>query len=195
VIAQQLPPLLSWIFGGGRISRVERVVAYYAGDFPEGDREYVAVMRQLAEHPAAARVAAGLEAVPFNCFGFGLFPPGRVGDPDSPCLSLWYDDPYPLYWVQLRRRWDRDILTCNQPAGPEEAWATATEVVPRLWEEAVRFPDSGTRVPIEWLEQISPITSFADEAGQQGTPKQPLPQTPPHDSLLRWFRSLVRRCC
>jgi len=46
-------------------------------------------MRLLVEHPAAALVAAGLEAVPFNCLGFGLFPPGRVGDPDSPCLSLW----------------------------------------------------------------------------------------------------------
>src|SRR5207245_3276456 len=67
-------------------------------------------MRLLVEHPAAALVAAGLEAVPFNCLGFGLFPPGRVGDPDSPCLSLWYDDPHPLYWVQVRRRWDRDIL-------------------------------------------------------------------------------------
>ena len=47
-----------------------------------------------------------------------LVPPGRVGDPDSPCLSLWYDDPHPLYWVQVRWRWDRDILTCDQPSSP-----------------------------------------------------------------------------
>src|SRR2546423_1719515 len=86
----------------------------YLDDFPEPWREYVATMRLLVEHPAAEAVAAGLDAVPFNCFGFGLFPPGRVGDPESPCLSLWYDDPHPLYWVHLRRRWDRDILTCDQ---------------------------------------------------------------------------------
>jgi hypothetical protein len=148
-------------FGQRRASRMERVVAFYAGDFPEHEREYVAVMRLLAEHPAAAKVAAGLEAVPFNCFGFGLFPPGRVGDPESPCLSLWYDDPHPLYWVQVRRRWDRDILTCDQPASPEEAWAAAAVGVPRLLAEAERSPDSGTRVPAEWLGQISPITNFA----------------------------------
>jgi hypothetical protein len=52
---------------------VERVVAYYAGDFPEDEQEYAAVMRLLVGHPAAALVAAGLEAVPFNCLGFGLF--------------------------------------------------------------------------------------------------------------------------
>ena len=95
-------------------------------------------MRLLAEHPAADRVAAGLEAVPFNCFGFGLFPPGRVGDPDSPCLSLWYDDPHPLYWVQVRRKWDRDILTCEQPFSPEEAWAAAAAGVPLLLAQAAR---------------------------------------------------------
>ena len=97
-------------------SWVKQVVDFYAGEFPEREREYVAVMRLLAEHPASERVVGGLEAVPFNCFGFGLFPPGRAGDPDSPCLSLWYDDPHPLFWVQLRRRVDRDILTCDQPA-------------------------------------------------------------------------------
>ena len=140
---------------------MERVRAYYAGEFPEGEREYVAVMRLLADYPAADVVAAGLEAVPFNCFGFGLFPPGRVGDPESPCLSLWYDDPHPLYWVQLRQRWDRDILTCDQPASPEDAWAAAAEAVPRLLAEAARSPDSGARVPAEWLGQISPITNFA----------------------------------
>lgn len=138
---------------------MERVRAYYAGDFPAGKREYVAVIRLLAEHPAAAGVAAGLEAVPFNCFGFGLFPPGRVGDPDSPCLSLWYDDPHPLYWVQVCRKWDRDILTCDLAASPEEAWAAAAGSLPLLLEEAARSSDSGTRVPAEWLEQISPITN------------------------------------
>jgi hypothetical protein len=45
------------------------------------------VLRLLAEHLAAAKVAARLEAVPFNCFGFGLFPPGRVGEPESPRRS------------------------------------------------------------------------------------------------------------
>lgn len=140
---------------------MKRVVDYYAGDFPDREREFVAVLRLLVEHPAAARVAAGLEAVPFNCFGFGLFPPGRVGDPDTPCLSLWYDDPHPLYFVQVRRHWDRDILTCDQPFSPEEAWAAAALGVPLLLAEAARIPYSGTRVPAEWLTQISPITNFA----------------------------------
>jgi len=101
-----------------RVWRVERVVAYYAGEFPEDKRAYAAVMRRLAEYPAATEVTAGLEAVPFNCFGFGLFPAGRVGDPDTPCLSLWYDDPHPIYCVQVRRRWDRDILTCDDTFSP-----------------------------------------------------------------------------
>lgn len=140
---------------------MERVVAFYAGDLPADQREYAAVMRLLVEHPAAASVSAGLEAVPFNCFGFGFFPPGRVGDPDSPCLSLWCDDPHPLYWVQLRRRWDRDILTCVQPASPAEAWTAAARAVPLLLAEAAQVPDSGTRIPVEWLGQISPITNFA----------------------------------
>jgi hypothetical protein len=158
---------------------VERIVAYYAGDFPEEEREYVAVMRLLVEHPAAAGVAVGLEAVPFNCYGFGLFPPGRVGDPDSPCLSLWYDDPNPLYWVQVRRRWDRDILTCDQPFSPEEAWASAAAALPLLHAEAARSPDSGARVPTEWLGQISPITNFADRPGR---------------SFFGRLRSQMRRC-
>jgi len=144
-----------------RVWRVERVVAYYAGEFPEDKRAYAAVMRRLAEYPAATEVTAGLEAVPFNCFGFGLFPAGRVGDPDTPCLSLWYDDPHPIYCVQFRRRWDRDILTCDDTFSPAEAWAAAMERVPLLFAEAGRSPDSGTRVPPEWLGLISPITHFA----------------------------------
>jgi hypothetical protein len=174
---------------------VERVKGYYAGEFPEQVRECAKVMRLLVEHPAAADVAAGLEAVPFNCFGFGLFPPGRAGDPESPCLSLWYDDPHPLYWVQLRRRWDRDILTCEQPASPAEAWAAAAAAIPRLLAEAGRSPDSGTRVPAECLGRISPITNSFDEPGQQDTPNPRLRQRAPHDSLLGWLRSLVRRHC
>lgn len=78
---------------------MERVIAFYAGDFPERDRACVAWMRLLAEHPAAARVAEGLEVVPFDCYGFGLFPAGRGDDTASPCLTLWFDDPYPLYYV------------------------------------------------------------------------------------------------
>jgi hypothetical protein len=174
---------------------VERVKDYYASEFPEQVREYAAVMRLLVEHPAAEDVVAGLEAVPFNCFGFGLFPPGRAGDTESPCLSLWYDDPHPLYWVQLRRRWDRDILTCDQPAGPAEAWAAAAEAIPRLLAQAGRSPDSGIRLPAESLGRISPITNFVEEPGQQGTPNHPPWQTLSHDSLLGWFRSLVRRRC
>ena len=53
---------------------MERVLAYYAGDFPEDEQEYVAVMRLLVEHPAAALVAAELEAVPLvvtYCHGLG----------------------------------------------------------------------------------------------------------------------------
>jgi hypothetical protein len=142
---------------------VEQVRAYYSGEFPEGERDYIATMRLLVEHPAADAVAAGLEAVPFNCFGFGLFPPGRVGDPDSPCLSLWYDDPHPLYFVQVRRRWDRDILTCDQPSSAEEAWVAAAPGVPLLLAEAARSPDSGARMPVEWLRQISPITNFVSQ--------------------------------
>lgn len=128
---------------------MERVATFYAGDFPEEEREYVVCMRLLAEHPVAAKVAAGLEAVPFNCFGFGLFPPGRAEDPNSPCLSLWYDDSHPLYWVQLRRCVDRDILSCELAASPEEAWSAAAEVVPLLLAEAERIPASGTQVTSE----------------------------------------------
>jgi hypothetical protein len=111
-------------------------------------------MRLLAEHPDASWVAAGLEAVPFNSYGFGLFPLGRAGHPDSPCLSLWFDDPHPLYWVQVRHRWDRDILTCDQPGSPEEAWAAAAAALPRLLAEAAMSPDRGVRVPAEWLAQL-----------------------------------------
>jgi hypothetical protein len=118
-------------------------------------------MRLLVEHPDAARVATGLEAMPFNCCGFGLFPPRRAGDPDSPCLTLWYDDPHPMYWVQLRRRVDRDILTCDQPTGPEEAWAAVAEAVPRLLAEAERSPAGRAQMGSEWLAQLSPITNFA----------------------------------
>jgi hypothetical protein len=142
---------------------VELVRVYYAGEFPAREREYVAVMRMLAEHAAAADVGGGLEAVPFNCLGFGLFPPGRAADPESPCLCLWCDDPSPLYWLQLRRRWNRDILTCDQLASPEEVWASAAEAVPRLLAEAEQSPASGTRVPLEWLRQISPITNFVNK--------------------------------
>ena len=141
--------------------RVERVLAFYSGNFPEREQEFVAIMRLLAEHPAATDVVAGLEAVPFNCYGFGLFPPNRGSDPDSPCLSLWYDDPHPLYWVQVRQRVDADILTCDQPASPEEAWVAAAEAVPRLLAAAERSPDYGRRVSREWLGQLSPITNFA----------------------------------
>lgn len=139
---------------------MECVVAFYRGEFPERERGYVTVMRLLTEHSAAATVAAGLEAVPFNCFGFGLFPPGRVGDPNSPCVSLWYDDPHPIYWVQIRRQWDRDILVCDQHFSPEEAWAAVADFIPLLHAEASRSPDSGTRVSSELLGQISPITNF-----------------------------------
>jgi hypothetical protein len=150
-------------FGGdGRVA-MERVVAFYAGNFSEQHIEYVAVMRPLVEHPAAARVAAGLEAMPFNSLGFGLFLPGRAGDPESPCLTLWYDDPYPLYFVQLRRMADRDILMIDQPPSPDEAWAAAAEMVPRLLEEAERSPDRGTREPAEWFGHLSPITNFAED--------------------------------
>jgi hypothetical protein len=39
---------------------------YYLGEFPENDWWYAAIMRRLANHPAANKVAAGLEAVSFN---------------------------------------------------------------------------------------------------------------------------------
>jgi hypothetical protein len=100
--------------------------------------------------------------MPFNAIGFGLFPPGRAGDPDSPCLTLWYDDPYPLYFVQLRRTAGRDILMIDQPASPEEAWEAAAEMVPRLLEEAERSPDRGTREPAEGFGQLNPFANFAD---------------------------------
>ena len=142
---------------------MERVVAFYARDFPEHEREYVAAMRLLAEHPAGAKVAAGLEAVPFNRFGFGLFPPGRVGDPESPCLSPWYDDPHPLYWVQVRRRWDRDILICDQPASPEEAWAAAAER---------RLVGRSRRAANEAEAHRSPGRSPSDCVGSKDSPEQ-----------------------
>jgi hypothetical protein len=67
--------------------------------------------------------------------------------------------------VQLRRRVDRDVLTCDQPASPEEAWAAAAEAVPRLLAEAERWPAVGLRVPPEWLAELTPITNFAAAPG------------------------------
>ena len=148
---------------------MDRVLAFYAGEFPENERAYVACMRLLVEHSAASGAAARLEAVPFNCFGFGLFPSGRSCDSDSPCLTLWFDDPSPLYWVQVRRRWDRDILICDQSHGPEQAWSDAAAALPRLLAEAARSPDRGRRLPIEWLAQISPITNFVTSSNEQDT--------------------------
>lgn len=142
---------------------VKHVVAFYARDFPGADRDDIAAMRLLAAHPAARAVAEGLEAVPFNEFGFGLFPPGRAGDPDSPCLCLWVDSA-PLYWVQLRRRVDCDILTIAQPEGADEAWAAAREAVPRLLAEAtLRSSTPAGHAPPWWLADLSPITNFAGD--------------------------------
>jgi hypothetical protein len=71
----------------------------------------------------------------------------------------WYDS-YPLYWVQLCQRVDRDILTCEQPASPEEPWAAVAEAVPRLlaeaeWDAGEILPDLSTMTAC--LAQIGAI--------------------------------------
>ena len=137
---------------------MDRMRAFFAGEFPADQREYVDVMRAVVEHPDAD--TAGLEAIPFNCFGFGLFPLGRVGDLDSPCISVWYDDPHLIYTVQLRRHRDRHILALHDVFSPEEAWAAVARCLPRLLAESERSPVGGSRVSSEWLTQISPITNF-----------------------------------
>lgn len=144
---------------------MDRVIAFYARVFPETDREIIDCMWQLVTHPSAEKVSLELEAVPFNRFGFGLFPPGRSDDPTSPCLTLWFDDPSPLYWVQLRRWAGGDILTCDQAFGSDDAWAAAAKARSRLNTEAERMParNDDTESFVKILRQLSPITNFADE--------------------------------
>ncbi len=84
--------------------------------------------------------------------GVRAIPAGRGGDPDSPCLSLWYDDPHPLYWVQLRLRIDGQILTCDQSqcGHLRNGWCSSvrSQISPRS--RACRhLPESGNAVRVE----------------------------------------------
>jgi hypothetical protein len=140
---------------------VERVIAYYERDFPNAERGSIACLRQLAEFLRNVDAARGLEAVPFNQFGFGFFPPGRTGDPATPCLSFWFDDPYPIFWVQFRRHVASDILECDYCMGHDDTWAAAQVHRDRLVLEANRTPPSKERITAEWLAQLTPITTDA----------------------------------
>jgi hypothetical protein len=113
---------------------VESVIAYFAAPFPPDEREYAGWMSLVAEYLAGTGVAAGLDPVPFNCFGFGLFAPGRVSDQSGPYIGVWFDDPYPLYWVQIRagQGVDGEILACELCFGVGEVAGTIREFTPRL---------------------------------------------------------------
>jgi hypothetical protein len=113
---------------------VDGVVAFFAAPFPPDQRECAECMHRVAEHMAATGVAAGLDAVPFNSIGYGLFPPGRGSDPSSPYIGVWFDDPHPMYWVQIRARQgvDGEMVACEQCLSVEEAGQVASAFVPRL---------------------------------------------------------------
>ena len=91
-------------------------------------------LRVVAEHLASADVGAGLEAVPFNHLGFGFFAHGRASDPDAPYIGVWFDDPYPMYWVQIRANQSVDgpMLACVNCTGVEEVAEAVLAVIPRL---------------------------------------------------------------
>jgi hypothetical protein len=93
-------------------------------------------MLQVAEHLAETGAAAGLESVPFNSFGFGLFMPTRSSDPDAPYIGVFLDTSGsdPLYWVQIRAHQgtDGELLACEQCHGVEHATEVIRDFVPRL---------------------------------------------------------------
>lgn len=119
---------------------MDEVIVFFTSAFPPDESECAAYMRLVADHAAAAGVADGLQAVPFNCFGFGLFPPGRAADLSSPFIGIWYDDPYPLYWIQIRASQDlnAEVLACELCFGAADAIVFVREFIPRLLDLAAR---------------------------------------------------------
>ncbi|MHB1424135.1 MAG: hypothetical protein ACYC3I_13240 [Gemmataceae bacterium] len=117
---------------------MEDVIAFFSASFPPEEREFAACMLLVAEYCATTGVADELEPAPFNCFGFGLFASGRSTDLDAPFIGVFFDDPYPLYWVQIRTHQgvDGKLLACDECHGVEDAEARVRELIPRLlaWE-------------------------------------------------------------
>ena len=140
---------------------MDRVIAFYSRDFPSAESGSIACLRQLAEFLQSVDAANGLEAMPFNQFGFGFFPRGRTEDPATPCISFWFDDLYPIFWVQLRRHIASDILECDYCMGFDDTWKAAQAHRVRLILEAESTPLSTERITAEWLAQLTPITTFA----------------------------------
>ena len=125
--------LVSAVFDEGGIE-MEDVIAYFSASFPPDEREYAACMRLVAEHLAATGLVDELEPVPFNCFGFGIFAPGRSTALEAPYIGVWFDDPSPLYWVQIRARQGMEgkMLACEECFGIQDAAATVREFIPHL---------------------------------------------------------------
>src|SRR5207244_537332 len=99
------------------------------------ERVYAQTMKMVAEHFANSGVADGLEAIPFNVLGFGLFAPGRSSDENAPYIGVWFDeDSVPMYWVQIRARQGIDgaMLACEECHGVEHAAAFVRQFIPRL---------------------------------------------------------------
>lgn len=113
---------------------MESIIAFFTAPFPPEEREYAMCMRLVAEYLEAVGIADSMEPVPFNCFGFGLFAPGRSADPTAHYIAVWFDDPYPCYWVQIRasQEVDGEMPACELCFGVEDAAATVQEFIPRL---------------------------------------------------------------
>jgi hypothetical protein len=140
---------------------MDRVVSYYSRDFPNAEPGSIACLLQLAKFLQSVDAANGLEALPFNQFGFGFFPRGRTDDPATPCISFWFDDPFPVFWVQLRRHIASDILDWDYCMGFDDTWKAVQARRDRLALEAEKIPPSIERVTEEWLSQLTPITTIA----------------------------------
>jgi len=113
---------------------MEGIIAFFAAAFPPEERESAVCMRLVAEYLEAVGIADSLEAVPFNCLGFGLFAPRRSTDSPACYIGVWFDDPYPCYWVQIRASQgvDGEMLACEICFGVKEAAAAVQEFIPRL---------------------------------------------------------------
>ncbi len=111
---------------------MDGAVAYY-------DREAVfhpedaVPMRQLAERLLSGDLLSGFVLIPWDRQSFGIFPAAQVQEwKRSPCIGVWLDDPYPMYWVQVRLPFDGEMLACHQPMGVDEACKSVAELLPQV---------------------------------------------------------------
>src|SRR5262245_21406070 len=112
---------------------MSEVLQFLDREIAAGHAEEAGCLRPVAECLLADGTASRFDLVPWDWLGFGIFPLGRRGDWErSPCIGVWFDDPHPLYWVQLRDRPDGKMLDCSNCMGVEEACARVAELLPRL---------------------------------------------------------------